>query len=111
MDLPEVRGKLGLLIFATRHILVWIYNLSPRLQAACDLAFYGSADGLTLFCPGLFVEADTEQLHLHFVDFISLGRGNSREEPPRRIQYSVSVIAGKGFLMCPLVTCTSQFTY
>ena len=105
--LPEVGRELGLLVAAAGHVLVRRHHLAPRLQSpGCAL------DGETgLLAPRparLLVEAHAQKLHLELLDVGGLGRREGCQQPVRRIERPVGVVAGEGFLMRPAVPMAAQ---
>ena len=103
MDLPEVGGELGLLVPPAGDVLVRGHHLSPRLQVARGRALDRRACALPLLAPHLLVEAEPKQLHLHLLDLIGLRGGNGGQQPFRRVERAVGVVAGEGLLVGPLV--------
>ena len=59
----------------------------------------------------LLVEAQAQKLHLHLLDLVRLRRRDGGEEPPRRVERAVGVVAGECLLVRPLVAQVAQFAY
>jgi hypothetical protein len=78
-------------------------HLAPGLEAAGHPALDGLADRLALLAPRLFVEAQAQQFHLHLVHFVGLGGRDGGQQALGGIQGAVSVIAGEGLLVGPLI--------
>ena len=76
MDLPQVCGELGLLVAAAGHVLMWVYDFAPRLQAAGGLALDGGARAAPALAARLLLKDQTAQLHLHTIDLVGLRCGN-----------------------------------
>jgi len=89
MHLPQIGGKLRLLIAAARHVVVRHHDLAPWFQAADHARFDGCAGRLSLFAARLVVKAHTQQLHLHLLDVVGLGRGNSGQQAADGIKGAV----------------------
>ncbi len=108
MHLPEVRRELGLLVPAARHVPVRRHHLAPRLEVARRCALDGRARTLALLAAYLLVEAQAQQLGLHLLDLVGLRRRDSGEQPPRRVECAIGVVAGEGLLVRPLVAVVAQ---
>jgi len=103
VHLPQVRGEFRLLIAAARHVRVGRRHLAPGFQrAACRRLDERTAQFLFLVTP-LLVKHLAAQIQLDTAHLFGLRRRHGREQPLRRIQGAVRVVAGKGFLMRPLV--------
>jgi hypothetical protein len=111
MHLPQVGGKLGLLVAAAGHVFVRHHHFAPRLEAARHAAFDGGAGRLALLAARLLVEAHAQQLGLHLLDFAPPAGGNRRQQACGRIERAVGVVAGEGFLMRPAVAHGQQFIH
>jgi len=111
VDLPEVRGELGLLVPAAGHVLMRADHLPPGLQAARDLAFDGAAGALSLLGAHLLVENRAPKLRLHLPDFIGLERRDGRQQPLARVEGPVCIVAGKGLLVGPSVPNVPQLAH
>ncbi len=96
MHLPEIGGELGLLVAAAGHVLVRRDHLAPGLEVGRDGALDGGAGGLALLAAHLLVEAQAQQLHLHLLDLVGLGRRDGGQQPPRRVERAIGVVAGEG---------------
>ena len=88
---------------------MWRYHLAPRLQGLGRTPD-GESDLLAPLTARLLVEADAQQLQLELVDFRRLRRRHRRQEPTRRVQGAVRVVAGEEFLMRPAVAVASHLT-
>ncbi len=106
--LPEIGRELRLLVTAARHVLVRRCDLAPRLQRSGGGAVDGKARLLPPFAARLFVEADAQQLHLELVYPGGLRGRDGGEQPARRVEHAVCVIAGERFLVRPAVPVTAQ---
>jgi hypothetical protein len=95
IHLPQIGGELGLLITAAGHVLVRRHHFAPGLEVGRTRAFDDRAGALALFGSHLLIEAQAQKLHLHFLDLIRLGGGYGGQEPPRRIERTVGVVAGE----------------
>ena len=111
MHLPEVRRKLGLLVSAAGNVLMGADHFSPWGKTACRLALDGGPCGPAPLCPRLFVETHSEELHLHALDLGSLRGGDGGQEPVRRIESAVCIVAGKRLLVRPAIPNLPQFTH
>jgi len=111
VHLPEVCSKLGLLVAAARHVLVWCDHFPPGLQVSRSLALDCYPRALTFLAPHLLVKAKTQKLHLHFLDLVRLRCGNGGKQASGRIKRSVGVVGRKGGLVRPLVASLPQFTH
>ena len=109
MHLPEVGGELGLLVAAAGHILVRRHHLAPGLEVARRRALDGGAGALALFAAHLLVEAQAQELRLHLLDLVGLRRRDGGQQPPRRVERAVGVVAGEGLLVRPFVAVVAQF--
>ena len=78
MDLPQVRGELGLLVAAAGHVAMRGHDFAPGLQAAGGLALDGVASAAPAFAARLLLKDQTAQLHLHAIDLVCLRCGNGR---------------------------------
>jgi hypothetical protein len=79
VHLPQISGKLGLLVAATGHIPMRRHDLAPRLQVARSGAFDGRASAPAPVVAYLFVEDRAPEFHLDLTDFIGLwGRYRSQ---------------------------------
>src|SRR5947209_13674731 len=56
MDLPQVGGKLSLLVASAGHVPVRIHYLAPRLQVSGGLAFNGCPGSFALFATLLLIK-------------------------------------------------------
>ena len=56
--MPQVSGKLGLLVVAAGHVLMRVHDLAPWLEATCDLALDGRAGALAFLAAHLLVEVN-----------------------------------------------------
>ena len=109
VHLPEIRRALRMLVAAARHVPVWRYHLAPRLQGLGRTPDRES-DPLAPLTARLLVEAHAQQLQLELVDFRRLRRRHRRQEPTRRVQGAVRVVAGEEFLMRSAVAVASHLT-
>ena len=108
MHLPEIGGKLGLLVPPARHVPVRRDDLPPRLQGGGCGALDGEARLLAPLAPRLLVEADAQQLHLEPVHVLRLGGRHRRQQAVCRVEDTVGVVAGERFLMRPPVPVSAQ---
>ena len=105
MGLPQVGGEFRLLVSPARHILVRRYDFSPWLERSPGGGgFDQGAPRLAFFGAHLFVVDRAPQFFLHALDFVRLLRGgDGGEEPDRRIQHAIRIVAGERPLMRPSV--------
>ena len=105
--LPEVGGELRLLVPAARHVPVRRDHLAPRLQGG-GRAGEGQAGLPAPFAARLLVEAGAQQLHLELLDVGRLRRRHRRQQPVRRVERAVGVVAGERLLVRPGVPVAAQ---
>ena len=74
MDLPEVGGKLCLLVAPARHIGVRRDDLAPWLERTGRRRLDEGTARLTLLAAHLLVKREPPQLHLHLADLVGLCR-------------------------------------
>src|SRR5690606_20312199 len=101
----------GLLVATARDILARSDHFSPRLDVASDLALDRGTGALALLGPHLFLEPHTQELHLQLLGLLRLRRGDGGEEPARRIEGSISVVARERLLVRPLVADVLQLSH
>ena len=111
VHLPEVRRELGLLVSAACHVLMRADHFSPRGETARRMALNWSPRGPAPLRSRLLVEAHPQEFHLHALDLGGLRGGNGRQEPVRRIESAVGVVAGKCFLVRPAIPDLPQFAH
>ena len=109
MDLPQVRGELGLLVAAAGHVAMRGYDLAPRFQAAGGLALDAGANAAPALAARLLLKDQTAQLHLHAIDLVCLRCGNGRQQAGDRVEGAVGVVAGEAVLVRPLVALVADF--
>ena len=109
IDLPQVGGKLGLLVGALHHVAVRSDHFTPRFQPALRLALGGDERSLPHFAASLLVELQSQQVHPHLADLFGFGCRDGGKQPLHAVQRPVGVAARKGFLVCPLVANVAQF--
>jgi len=109
MDLPQVRGELGLLVPATGHVLVRHHHLTPGLPR--HPALDGLSHRLALLAPCLLVEALAQQFHLHPADLKGLGGRDGGQQALGGVQGAVGVVAGDGLLVRPRVAPTPDLRH
>ena len=108
VHLPQVGGKLGLLVAPAGHIGVRRDHLAPGFQADRGGTLNGRAGLLPTLAPALFVEADPQQLHFEPIALVRLRRRHRDQQPAGRIQRPVGIVAGKALLVRPPVAMTAQ---
>src|SRR5262249_36728966 len=74
MHLPEIGGKLSLLIPSAGNVLMRRDNFPPGLEISRYRALDGRTCGLALFSSHLLVKTQSQKLHLHLFDFFRLRR-------------------------------------
>jgi hypothetical protein len=111
VNLPQVGGKLGLLVPSARDVLVRRHDLAPRLQGPGGGALDRRARALSLLAPDLLVEADAQELHLHLLELGALGRRHAREEAARRVEGSVGIVARERLLVSPAVSLVAELAH
>ena len=77
IDLPQVSGKLSLLVAALRHVAVRRHHLAPRFECALGLTFERSACRAAFLAPHLLVKFQPQQFLLRLLQLVRFGgRGN-----------------------------------
>ena len=109
MHLPQIRRELRLLIAAVGHILMRRSHLPPRLDGAAGCRFHQGAGHSAPLTAHLLIEHQTPQFPLELGDLVRLGCGNGGQQPLRRIQRPVRIVAGEALLMRSLVAPIPQF--
>ena len=79
--------------------------------AGSDADLQGRLGALPPHVTSLFIEAESEQLHLHLLGFRCLGRRDRGQQPVRRVQGAVGVIGRKASLVRPIVPGRAQFRH
>ena len=103
VDLPEVRGKLRLLVATARYVFVGARDLAPRLELSGGLTLDGRSRALSLLVAHLLIEAQAQELHLHLLDVARLWRRHRRKEARGGVEGTVSVVARERLLVSPAV--------
>ena len=111
VHLPQVGGKLGLLVAATGDVPVRRHDLAPGLQIACRCAFDGRASAPAPIAAHLFIEDGAPELHLDLADLIGLRSRHRSQQALGRVERSISVVTGKGLLVRPLIAHITQFAH
>ena len=109
VDLPQICGKFGLLVFAAGDIFVRSDHFTPGLEAGDSLSFYGDAGGLALFGAGLLVKADAEQFEFELFDFGGFGGGDGAEQAADAVEGAVGIVGAEGALVRPAVASFAEF--
>ena len=109
MHLPEIRRELGLLIAPAGHVPMGRDHLPPRLQRRAAGRLHQGAGRPPLLAAHLLVEHQPPQLQLDLGNCIRFAGGNRGEQPLRRIQRPVRIVAHEALLMRPLVAPIPQF--
>ena len=103
VHLPQVGGKLGLLVAATGHVFMRHHHFAPGFEAGRHAAFDGDARRLAFLTARLLVEAHAQQFHLHLLHLVGLRCRDGGQQSSDGIERPVGIVAGEGFLMCPSV--------
>ena len=99
MNLPEIRGKLRLLVSPARDIFVRIHHFAPRFEATGHLALDGCTRATPLLGSHLLVEHGATELDLHLSNFVGLRRRDRRQQSFGGVQRSIRIVARKRLLM------------
>src|SRR6266849_2226627 len=94
--LPQVGGKLGLLVAATGHVPVRRDYLAPGFQGTRSGAFDSRAGAPTPVATSLLVEDGAPKLHLALADLVGLRSRHGREQAFGRIKRAIGIVTGKG---------------
>ena len=111
VHLPQVGGKLGLLVAATGHVPVWRHHLAPGFEIARRCAFDGRASASAPIAAHLFIEDGAPELHLDLADLIGLRSRHRSQQALGRVECSISIVTGKGLLVRPLIAHITQFAH
>ena len=112
MHLPEVSGKLRLLVAAARHIGMRRYDLAPGLERAGRRRLDQRAARLALLATHLLVVGQPTQLHLHSADLVGLRcRRHGCQQPRHRVERAVGVVAREWLLVRPSVPDVNEFEH
>ena len=111
MHLPEVGGKLSLLVTATGHIVMRHNYLPPRLEHTGHPGFERNTRRFSALSPRLLIKAETQQLHLRPLHLITLRCRDSSKQAANGVQCAIGIIAGKKFLMGPFVAAVTNFRH
>ena len=109
IDLPQIGGKLGLLVGAFHHVAMRSDHFTPRFQSALRLALGGDERRLPHFAASLLVELQSQQIHPHLANLFGFGCRDCGKQPLHAVKRPVGIAARKGFLVCPLVANVAQF--
>src|SRR5262249_36053530 len=91
-----------------RSVLSTIMPCGLLLRPCCGYSLQTRPSTPAPFAARLLVEDGTTQLHLDLTDFIGLRGRHRSQQALGRVESSISVIAGKGFLVRPLVPHVAQ---
>ena len=108
MHLPEIRRELRLLVAPARDVLMGCGHHAPGCERPAPASvrcrrFDERAGRPAPLAAHLLVEHQPAQLHLDLRDLAGLRRRDRGEQPLRRIQRPVRVVAGEPLLVRPLV--------
>ena len=111
MHLPQVSGKLGLLVTSARHVGMRRNHLAPRFKHAGRCGLDQRAARLALFATHLLIHRQPAQFRLDAVDLVGLRRGDSRKQTRHRVERAVGVVAAKWLLVRPFVALITQLLH
>ena len=108
VDLAQVGGEFGLLVAAGGDVGMRGDDLAPGLEAADRLTLDGGHGAAAGLVARLFGEAHAQDLLLHAVELLGLGRGDGGQQAPGTVERAIGIVGGEGLLVGPLVAHIAQ---
>ena len=111
IHLPQVGGKLRLLIPSAGDVGMRRHDFSPRFQPSLRLPFGRLECLFPHLRAALFIEQGPHQVHAHLTDFSSrIGGGHRVQQPFHRVEGANGVVAAELLVVGPVVANVPQLT-